>query len=124
MSDRLQELSRLQPARAQADALVHDAQAELAAIRRDLAAARIATSKQEGEAAELRRNITVQETDRTKIKKILEQALAPTVNGVHLDPSGTTKFDRTNLQADMKELKARMVSLTDEQVQMKQHFSS
>jgi len=48
---------------------VHDAQAELAAIRRDLAAARIATSKQEGEAAELRRNITVQETDRTKIKK-------------------------------------------------------
>ena len=45
-------------AHAQAEALVHDAQAELAAIRRNLAAARIATSKQEGEAA-----------DRTKIKK-------------------------------------------------------
>ena len=97
---------------------------ELAAIGRYLATTRIGLSKQEEEAAELCRNITVQETDQTEIRKILAQALAPTVNGVHQDPSATTKFDRTELRADKKGTEACLVSLTDELAQMKQHFSS
>jgi hypothetical protein len=97
---------------------------ELAAIGRYLATTRIGLSKQEEEAAELRRNITVQETDQTEIRKVLAQALAPTVNGAHQDPSATTKFDRTELRADKKGTEACLVSLTDELAQMKQHFSS
>ena len=128
-------------ARAQADAVVHDAQAELAAIRRDLAAARIATSKQEGEAAELRRKTTVLEADRAELRKMLEQAHS-TVNALQIernelkqalvetqavgvarqDSGATTKLDGTDVQADMKELKARMVMLTEELNQMKQRF--
>ena len=130
-------------ARAQADALVHDTQAELAAIRRDLAAARIATSKQEGEGAELRRNATALEADRAELRKMLEQAHSAvnalqierdeleqalaqtqTVSVLHQTSSAPTKLDGTDVQADMKELKARMVILTDELAQMKQRFSN
>ena len=130
-------------ARAQADALVHNAQAELAATRRDLAAARIATSKQEGEAAELRRKATSLEADRAELRKMLEQAhsdmstlqnerdelkqtLVQTqaVSVVRQDSSGPTKLDGTDVQADIKELNARMVLLTDELAQMKQRFSN
>jgi hypothetical protein len=130
-------------ARAQADALVHDTQAELAALRRDLAAARIATSKQEGEATELRRNTIVLDADRAELRKMLEQAhaaanalqieqdalkqtLAQTqaVNLVRPNPSAPTKLDETDVQADMKELNARMVLLTDELAQLKQRFSN
>ena len=129
-------------ARAQADALVHNAQAELAAIRRDLAAARIATSRQEGEAAELRRKATALEADRAELRKMLEQAHSDvnalqnerdelkqtlvqtqTVSVVRQNSSGPTKLDGTDVQADIKELNARMVLLTDELAQMKQRFS-
>jgi hypothetical protein len=129
-------------ARAQADAVVHDSQAELAALRRDLAAARIATSKQEGEGAELRRTTTVLEADRAELRKMLEQVHSDvnavqherdelkqalvqtqTVSLVHQDSSGPTQTDGTNVQADMKELNARMVLLTDELAQLKQRFS-
>ena len=128
-------------ARAQADALVHDTQAELATLRRDLAAARIATSKQEGEATELRRNTTALEADRAELRKMLEQAHSA-VNALQLerdelkqaqsqtqtasvtrhDSSGPAKTDGNNVQADMKELNARMVLLTDELAQLKQRF--
>ena len=130
-------------ARAQADALVHDTQAELAIIRRDLAAARIATSKQEGEAAELRRKATALEADRAELRKMLEQAHSDvnalqnerdelkqtlvqtqTVSVVRQDSSAPTKLDETDLQADMKELNARMVLLTDELAQLKQRFAN
>jgi LysM repeat protein len=130
-------------ARAQADVLVHDAQAELAAIRRDLAAARIATSKQEGEAAELRRKTTVLEADRAELRKMLEQAhsaanalqiernelkqtlVQTQAVGVARQDSGTTtKVDGADVQADMKELKARMAMLTEELAQMKQRVPS
>ena len=130
-------------ARAQADALVHDTQAELAIIRRDLAAARIATSKQEGEAAELRRKATALEADRAELRKMLEQAHSDvnalqnerdelkqtpvqtqTGGVVRHDSSAPTKLDGTDLQADMKELNARMALLTDELAQMKQRFSN
>ena len=130
-------------ARAQADAVVHDTQAELAALRRDLAAARIATSKQEGEATELRRKTTLLEADRAELRKMLEQAhstanalqieqdelkqaLAQTqaVSLVRQNSSTPTKLDETDVQADMKELKARMVLLTDELAQLKQRFSN
>jgi LysM repeat protein len=123
--------------------LVHDTQAELAAIRRDLAAARIATSKQEGEATELRRKTTVLEADRAELRKMLEQAHSAvnalqnerdglkqalvqtqTVSVVRQDSSAPTKLNETDLQADMKELNARMVLLTDELAQMKQRFSN
>ena len=130
-------------ARAQADALVHDSQAELAALRRDLATARIATSKQEGEATELRRKATALEADRAELRKMLEQAHS-TVNALQLErdelkqalaqtqavslvrqnSSAQTKLDGTDVQADMKELNARMVLLTDELAQMKQRFSN
>lgn len=129
-------------ARAQADALVHDAQAELAARRRDLAAARIATSKQEGEATELRRNTTALETDRAELRKMLEQAQSainalqseqdelkqalPQTQAVSLvrqNSSAPTTLDGTDVQADMKELNARMVRLTDALAQLKQRFS-
>jgi LysM repeat protein len=128
-------------ARAQADALVHDTQAELATLRRDLAAARIATSKQEGEGAELRRNATALEADRAELRKMLAQAHSA-VNALQLerdelkqaqsqtqtasvtrdDSSGPAKTDGNNVQADMKELNARMVLLTDELAQLKQRF--
>ncbi len=130
-------------ARAQADALVHDTQAELAAIRRNLAAARIATSKQGGEAAELRRKTNVLEADRAELRKMLEQAHSAvnalqierdelkqalvqtqTVSVVRQDSSAQTKLDGTDVQVDMKELKDRMVILTDELAQMKQRFSN
>ena len=130
-------------ARAQADALVHDTQGELAALRRDLAAARIATSKQEGEATELRRKTTVLEADRAELRKMLEQAHSTvnalqierdelkqalaqtqTVSVVRPNSSAPTKLDETDLQADMKELNARMVLLTDELAQLKQRFSN
>jgi len=125
-------------ARAQADALVHNAQAELAAIRRDLAAARIATSKQEGEAAELSRTTTVLEADRAGLRKMLEQAHSDvnavqnerdelkqalaktqTVSVVRQDSNVPTKLDGTDVQADIEELKACIVVLTDEIAQMK-----
>jgi hypothetical protein len=128
-------------ARAQADALVRDSHAELAALRRDLAAARIATSKQEGAGAELRRTTTALEADRTELRKMLgqahsavtalqlerdelKQALVQTqaVGVVRQDSSAPTKLDETDLQADMKELNARMVLLTDELAQLKQRF--
>jgi len=130
-------------ARAQADAVVHDTHAELAALRRDLAAARIATSKQEGEATELRRESTILEADRAELRKMLEQAhsavnvlqieqdelkqaLTQTqaVNRVHQNSSVPTKLGEIDVQADMKELSARMVLLTDELTQLKQRFSN
>jgi hypothetical protein len=130
-------------ARAQTDTLVHDTQSELAAIRRDLAAARIATSKQEGEAAELRRKTTALEADRAELRKMLEQAHSDvnalqnerddlkqalaktqTVSVERPTSSAPAKLDETNLQADMKELNARMVLLTDELAQMKQRFAN
>jgi len=130
-------------ARAQADALVHNAQAELAAIRQDLAAARIATSKQEGEVAELSRKTTALEADRAELRKMLEQAHSDvnalqierdelkqtlvqtqTVGVARPNSSAPTKLDETDLQADMKELNARMVLLTDELAQLKQRFSN
>ena len=130
-------------AHAQADALVHDTQAELAVIRRDLATARIATSKQEGEAAELSRKATTLEADRAELRKMLEQAHSDvnalqnerdelkqalaktqTVSVVRQDSSAQTKLDGTDVQADIQELKARIVVLTDEMAQMKQRFSN
>ena len=129
--------------RAQADALVHDTQGELAALRRDLAAARIATSKQEGGAAELHRKNTALEADRAELRKMLEQAhsdvnalrierdelkqaltQAQAVSLVHPNSSVPTKLDETDVQADMKELNARMVLLTDELAQLKQRFAN
>ncbi len=129
--------------RAQADALVHNAQAEVAALRRDLAAARIATSKQEGEAAELSRKATVLEADRGELRKMLEQAHSA-VNALQIerdelkqalaqtqtlslgrqDSSASTKLDGADVQTDMKELNARMVILTDELAQIKQRFAN
>ena len=119
-------------ARAQADALVHNTQAELAPLRRDLAAARIATSKQEGEATELRRKTTVLEADRAELRKMLEQAhstvnalqierdelkqalaQAQTVSLARQNSSAPTKLDETDVQTDIKELKVRLVLLTD-----------
>ena len=130
-------------ARTQADAVVYDTQAELAALRRNLAAARIATSKQEGEGAELHRNATALEADRAELQKMLaqahsavnaleierdelKQALAQTqaVSLAHQTSNVQTKLDETDVQADMKELKARMVLLTDELAQLKQRFSN
>ena len=128
-------------ARAQADAWVHDAHAELAALRRDLATTRIATAKQEGEAAELRRKTTALEADRAELRKMLEQAHA-TVNAlqneqddlkqalaqtqavslVHQNSSAPAKLDEPALQADMTALNARMMQLTDELAQLKQSF--
>jgi LysM repeat protein len=129
-------------ARAQADALVHDTQGMLAALRRDLAAARIATSKQEGEATELRRKTTALEADRAELRKMLEQAhsavntlqterdelqqalvQAQTVNLIRPDSSAPTKLDEPDVQTDMKALNARMVLLTDELAQLKQRFA-
>lgn len=129
--------------RARAEAVVHDSQAELAALRRDLAAARIATSKQEGEAVELRRKATLLEADRAELRKMLEQANS-TVNALQIEQnelkqvlaqsqtvslarqnlSAPTKPEELDVQADMKELKARMVMLTDELSQLKQRFSN
>jgi LysM domain-containing protein len=128
-------------ARAQADAVVHDSQAELAALRRDLAAARIATSKQAGDGAELRRTTTALEADRAELRKMLEQAHSA-VNALHLErdelkqalaqtqavslvrqnSSAPTKLDGTDVQADMTALNARLVRLTDELAQLKQRF--
>jgi LysM repeat protein len=130
-------------ARAQADSLILDTQTELAAIRRDLAAARIATSKQEGEGAELRRKTTILEADRAELRKMLEQAHSAvhalqierdelketlfqtqTVSVVRQDSSASTKLEGTDVQTEMKELKDRMVILTDDLAQMKQRFSN
>jgi hypothetical protein len=130
-------------ARAQADAVVHDSQAELATLRRDLATARIATSKQEGKATELRRIATALEADRAELRKMLEQAhsavnalqlerdelkqaLAQTqaVSLVRQNLSAPTKLDGTDVQADMKALNARMLRLTDELAQLKQRFKN
>jgi chromosome segregation ATPase len=129
-------------ARAQADALVHDSHAELAALRRDLAAARIATSKQEGEGAELRRKAITLEADRAELRKMLEQAQSAitalqserdelkqaqsqtqTASVTRDDSSGPAKTEGTDVQADMTALNARMVRLTDELAQLKQRFS-
>jgi len=128
-------------ARAQADALVHEAQAELATRRRDLAAARIATSKQEGEATELGRTTTALEVDRAELRKMLEQAQSAinalqserdelkqaqsqtqTASVTRHDSSGPATLDGTDVQADMKELNARMVLLTNALAQLKQRF--
>ena len=129
-------------ARAQADAVVHDSHAELAALRRDLAAARIATSKQEGAGTEWRRTTTALEADRAELRKMLEQAQsaltalqserdelkqaqsqAQTASVTRDDSSGPAKTEGNNVQADMQALNARMVFLTDELAQLKQRFS-
>jgi hypothetical protein len=134
-------LSETATARAQADALVHASHTELAALRRDLAAARIATSKQEGDSAELRRHTTALAADRADLRKMLEQAHSDvnalqnerdelkqalaqtqTVSVVRQDSSAPTKLDETDVQADMKKLNAHMVRLTDELAQLKQRF--
>ena len=129
--------------RAQTDAWVQDTQAELAALRRDLAAARIATSKQEGEATELRRKTTILEADRAELRKMLEQAHS-TANAVQIEQdelkqtlaqtqavslarqssNAPMKLDETDVQTDMKELNARMALLSDELMQLKQLFSN
>ncbi|MEO6544857.1 MAG: LysM peptidoglycan-binding domain-containing protein [Nitrospiraceae bacterium] len=128
-------------ARTQADTVVQDTQAELAALRRDLAAARIATSKQEGEAAELRRTNTLREADRAELRQMLaqahsavntlqterdalKQALAQTqtVSLVRQTSSASTKQEETDIQGDVTELKARMRLLTDELAQLTKHF--
>lgn len=125
--------------RAQADAWVQDTHAELAALRRDLAAARIATSKQEGEATELRRKTTILEADRAALRTMLQQAHA---NALQIDQDAlrqalaqaqavslaaqnsntTPKLAETDVQADMTALNARMAQLTDELAQLKQRF--
>ena len=135
-------LFEITTARAQADAVVHDTQAELAALRRDLAATRIATAKQEGEATELRRTTIVLEADRAALRNMLEQAHS-TANALQIEQdelkqalaqtqavslarqnaSAPMKLDETAVQADMKELNARMVRLTEELAQLKQRFS-
>ena len=128
-------------ARAQADALVHASHAELAALRRDLATARIATSKQEGDSAELRRTATALAADRADLRKMLEQAQSA-INALHLErdelkqalaqtqamslahqnSSAPPTLDGIDVQADMTALNSRMVLLTDELAQLKQRF--
>ena len=56
----------------------------------------------------------------------MKQALAKTqtVSVIRQDSSAPTKLDETDLQADMKELNARMVLLTDELAQLKQRFAT
>ena len=140
-SDRSASVLETTTAHAQADTVIHDAQAELAALRRDLAASRITMSKQEGGAAELHRKNTALEADRAELRKMLEQAhsdvntlqterdqlkqaLAKTQT-VSVEPQNSnapTKPDETALKADMKELNARMVGLTDELAQLKQRL--
>lgn len=130
-------------ARTQADTVVHDTQAELATLRRDLAAARIATSKQEGEAAELRRTNTLREADRAELRQMLaqahsavntlqterdalKQALAQTetVSLARQTSSPSTKLEGADIPAEVTELKARMRLLTNELAQLTQRFSN
>ena len=59
--------------------------------------------------------------ERDELKQALVQT--QTVSVVRQNSSAPTKLDGTDVQADMKELNARMVILTDELVQMKQRFS-
>jgi hypothetical protein len=56
----------------------------------------------------------------------LKQALVQTqtVSVVRQDSSATTKLNETDLQADMKELNARMVLVTDELAQLKQRLAN
>jgi LysM repeat protein len=60
--------------------------------------------------------------ERDELKETLVQT--QTVSVVRQDLSVPTKLDGTDVQADMKELKARMMILTDELAQMKQRFSN
>jgi LysM domain len=128
-------------ARAQADAVVRDTQAEFATLRQDLAAARIATAKHEAEAGELRRQANSLQTDRTELRKMLEQAQSAitalqserdetkqvlvqtqTVSVVRQASGGEARTDGNNVQADMKELKAQIVTLSDGLAQLKQRL--
>ncbi len=134
-------LHEITEARARTDAVVRDTQAEVTTLRRDLAAARIATAKHEAEAGELQRQANALQTDRTELRKMLEQAQSAittlqserdelkqamaqtqTVSVVRQASSAPTKLDGTDVQADMKELNARMVILTDELAQLKQRL--
>lgn len=129
--------------RAQTDTMVQDTQAELAALRRDLAAARIAMSKQEGEAAELRRKTALLESDRSELRKMLDQAhsalltiqaeqdalkqtltQAQTVGSVRVDPNPSTNSNNATLQSEMNELRGRLVKLAEEFSQLARQVPS
>ncbi|MEO5955286.1 MAG: LysM peptidoglycan-binding domain-containing protein [Nitrospiraceae bacterium] len=130
-------------AKVQADNLLHENDAELSVLRRDLATARIATSKQEGEAAELVRKTALLEVDRAELRKMLaqahvavhaleherdelKQALTQT-QALHLADQNSidpTKLGRIDAHVDIKELKARMIQLTNEVAQLQQRFLS
>jgi hypothetical protein len=60
------------------------------------------------------------QNERDELKQALTQTQA--VSLVRQDSSAPTKLDGTDVQADMKELNARMVLLTDELAQLKQRF--
>jgi len=132
-----------QTARAETDAMVRDAQAELAAMRRELAAARIATSKQEAETVELRRKLAALEADRSELQQMLEQAHAtastlqrerddlkqtllqsPQAVATRQDTQPTSQRETADTRADMKELAARLAALTNELGQLKQRWSN
>lgn len=129
--------------RVQTDSLLHDQYAEHNALRRDLSAARITISRQEGEAAELVRKTALLEADRAELRNMLtqahvavnvleherdelKQALAQTqaVRLANANSSDTTKLGRIDPQVDIKELNVRMIQLTNELAQLQQQFLS
>ena len=129
--------------RVQTDSLLHDQYAEHNALRRDLSAARITISRQEGEAAELVRKTALLEADRAELRNMLTQAhvavnvleherdalkeaLAQTqpVSLVRQSSSLPTTAEEPGIQEDIRKLKGSMIILSNTLEQLRDRFSS
>jgi septal ring factor EnvC (AmiA/AmiB activator) len=113
-----------------ADAELQDAKAETTILRADLAAARIATAKQEAELRELRRQVTelqqVIDANHAEVNALREErdrlAKSVTVAQVHVtDPSAlpASAADVAALQAKLREMETVLTTLTAELAQVR-----
>jgi septal ring factor EnvC (AmiA/AmiB activator) len=118
----------------QAEAELLDAKAEATMLRADLAAARIATAKQEAELRELRRQVNelqqIIDARQTELSELREErdrlAKSVTIAQVQVaDPSAlpASAADVANLQTTLHEMESALATLTAELAQVKKDVS-
>jgi len=114
----------------QAEAAVQEAKAESAALRADLAAARIAAAKQEAELRELRRQVTelqqIIDAKQVELTALREERdrLAKSVTIAQIgvtDPSAlpASAADVSSLQVKLHEMESALAALTAELAQVR-----
>ena len=116
------------------EAAVQEAKAESAALRADLASARITAAKQEAELRELRRQVNelqqiidAKQADLTALREERDRmAKSATIAQVHVaDPSAlpASAADVTSLQAKLHEMESALAALTTELAQVRKDMN-